>query len=81
MWEVLSFADKPYKGLSKAKVDLVMIVMMVVMISLTRDLSNAKLITMIIILMVMLTEKNKGKREIEDEQLHDGASDKLPSTQ
>ena len=81
MWEVLSFADKPYKGLSKAKVDLVMIVMMVVMISLTRDLSNAKLITMIIIVMVMLTEKNKGKREIEDEQLHDGASDKLPSTQ
>ena len=81
MWEVLSFADKPYKGLSKAKVGLVMIVMMVVMISLTRDLSNAKLITMIIIVMVMLTEKNKGKREIEDEQLHDGASDKLPSTQ
>ena len=81
MWEVLSFADKPYKGLSKAKVVLVMIVMMVVMISLTRDLSNAKLITMIIIVMVMLTEKNKGKREIEDEQLHDGASDKLPSTQ
>ena len=58
-----------------------MIVMMVVMISLTRDLSNAKLITMIIIVMVMLTNKNKGKREIEDEQLHDGASDKLPSTQ
>ena len=81
MWEVLSFADKPYKGLSKAKVDLVMIVMMVVMISLTRDLSNTKLITMIIIVMVMLTRKNKGKREIEDEQLHDGASDKLPSTQ
>ena len=23
MWEVLSFADKPYKGLSKAKVNLV----------------------------------------------------------
>ena len=81
MWEVLSFADKPYKGLSKAKVVLVMIVMMVVMISLTRDLSNAKLITMIIIVMVMLTKKNKGKREIEDEQLHDGASNKLPSTQ
>ena len=80
MWEVLSFADKPYKGLSKAKVVLVMIVM-VVMISLTRDLSNTKLITMIIIVMVMLIEKNKGKREIEDEQLHDGASDKLPSTQ
>ena len=81
MWEVLSFADKPYKGLSKAKVVLVMIVMVVMMISLTRDLSNAKLITMIIIVMVMLTEKNKGKREIEDEQLHDGASDKLPSPQ
>ena len=55
--------------------------MVVVMKSLTRDLSNTKLITMIIILMVMLTGKKKGKREIEDEQLHDGASDKLPSTQ
>ena len=58
MWEVLSFADKPYKGLSKAKVVLVMIVM-VVMISLTRDLSNTKLITMIIIVMVMLTGKKR----------------------
>ena len=64
MWEVLSFADKPYKGLSKAKVVLVMIVMMVVMISLTRDLSNAKLITMIIIVMVMLTGKKKVKERL-----------------
>ena len=30
MWEVLSFADKPYKGLTKAKVMMTMVMILVV---------------------------------------------------
>ena len=30
MWEVLSFADKPYKGLTKAKVMMMVVMIMVV---------------------------------------------------
>ena len=32
MWEVLSFADKPYKGLTKAKVVMVMLTMVAIMV-------------------------------------------------
>lgn len=33
MWEVLSFADKPYKGLTKAKVMMVAIIVIMKMVA------------------------------------------------
>ena len=81
MWEVLSFADKPYKGLSKAKV----------VFSDDSDgggddkpykgFEQCKADYNDYNRDGDVDRKKKGKREIEDEQLHDGASDKLPSTQ